>query len=279
MNQHIKLGLAVIASSFLLTACSTPAPQGELSSTANPREEIGKMSADLNTARQANVDVLARESYKKSAAAFENAEKDLANNKPQEKIIDDLRFSKSFLKEAYATAEGRKNKVPGLFEARQNAIKAGAATLPDLQKEWRSIDDDVADYATELDSLSAKKVSDLQAKYIALEGKATFQTQLGTAQSQFNGARRDNASSRAPGTFRRAELSLKNAESVIAVNVRNPSGYQKAVEQANADAMLLSEVTEMQKQNGKGFSENAALKMVAQKHQISDLKNNLTATA
>ena len=278
MKNQIKLTLTILASALVLTACSTPAPQGELASTANPREEIGKMAADLNTAQEANIDVLARDSYKKSVGAFENARTDLTNNKPQEKIIDDLRFSKSFLKEAYATAAGRKDKVPGLFEARQNAIKAGAAKYPDLQKEWRGIDEDVADYAKDLDSLSAKKVTDLQARYLVLEGKATFQTQLGTAQSQFNGARKDNAATRAPNTFRKAELSLKNAESVIAVNVRNPAGYQKAVAQANADAMLLSEVTEMQKQNGKGFSETAALKMVAQKHQIADLKNNLTAT-
>ncbi len=278
MLNKIKSNATIVIATIILAACSTPAPQGELSSTANPREEISKMASELTTAQESNIDVLARDSYKKSRASFEKAENDLANNKPQEKIIDDLRFSKSFLKEAYGIAEGRKDKVPGLFEARQNAIKAGAAKYPDLQKEWKGIDEDVADNAKELDTLSSKKISDLQTRYLALEGKATFQAQLGNAQAQYNGARKDGAARKAPETFRKAELSLKNAESVIAVNVRNPSGYQKAVEQANADATLLSEVTETQKQNGKNFSETAALKMVAQKHQISDLKNNLSVS-
>lgn len=267
----------ILFGALALAACSSKAPKGELSSSANPQEEIASLSSDMNAAQLANVDVLAREDYKKAEKSLDQAKSDYAANKDQEKVIDSLRFGRSYLKSAQTTAASRQGKAPGIFESRQNAIKAGATKYPELKKEWADVDDDVADEARELEKVSAKDLVKFQARYAVLEQKAVIQTQLGDAKAKFNAATTNRGSKKAPQSYRKAEMSIKGAETVIASNVKNPAGYQKAVDTANTDANFLNDVMDTIKQND-DISEVAAVKMVRQNQQISGLKKNLTAT-
>ncbi|MBC7458727.1 MAG: OmpA family protein [Bdellovibrionaceae bacterium] len=276
MNTNFK-HLILVGALALTAACSSKAPKGELSSASNPQEEIASLSNDMNESQLANVDVLAREDYKKASKSLDEAKSDYAANKDQEKVIDDLRFGRSYLKSATAKAVSRQGKAPGLFESRQNAIKAGAMKYPELKKEWADVDDDVADEARELEKVSAKDLVKFQARYAVLEQKAVVQTQLGDAKAKFNAATTHRGSRVAPQSYRKAELSIKGAETVIGSNVKNPAGYQKAVDTANTDANFLNDVMDTIKQND-NISEVAAIKMVRQNQQISGLKNNLTKT-
>ena len=273
MKLHIKP--LILIGAFAFAACSTPAPKGELSSSSNPQEEIASLSADMNTAQLKNVDVLAREDYKKAVQAFGQAKSDYAANKDQEKVINSLRFSRSYLKSATITAASRQGKAPGVFESRQNAIKAGATKYPELKKEWADTDDDVADEARELEKVSAKNLVQFQGRYAVLEQKAVIQTQLADAKAQFNAATTDRAAKKAPQSYRKAEMSIKGAETVIASHVKDPAGYQKAVNSANTDANFLNDVMNTIKQND-DIAELAAIKIVRQNQQISGLKTNLT---
>jgi OmpA-OmpF porin, OOP family len=267
----------ILIGALALAACSSKAPKGELSSSSNPQEEIASLTSDLNTAQMANVDVLAYEDFKKAAKSLEDAKSDYAANKDQEKVIDSLRFGRSYLKTATATAASRQGKAPGVFESRQNAIKAGATKYPELKKEWADLDEDVADEARELEKVSAKDLVKFQGRYAVLEQKAVIQTQLGDAKSKFNAATVNRGSKKAPQSYRKAEMSIKGAETVLASHVKNPAGYQKAVDTANTDASFLNEVMDTIKQND-DISEVAAVKIVRQNQQISGLKKNLTAT-
>ncbi len=275
--MKMNLKYLVIVSALIVASCSTPAPKGELSSSSNPQQEIATISNEMSMAQQSNVDVLAREDYLKAEKSLEQAKSDYAANKDQEKIIDSLRFAKSYLKTATATAASRQGKAPGIFESRQSAIKAGVMNFPELKKEWADVDEDVADDARELEKVSAKNLVKLQARYAVLERKAVILTQLGDAKAKFNAAEKDRGAKKAPQSFRKAEMSLKGAETVIASNVKNPSGYYKAVNQANTDADFLNEVMLTIKQND-NISEMAAVKIVRQNQQIAGLKKNLTAT-
>lgn len=261
-----------------LTACSHAPPNAGISNDTNPRDEISQMSQKLQEAQEANIDVLARPLYMKSASYLKEAKSDLANGQKQSEVLNDLRFSKTYLGDAYNEAKGRDTKAPGLFEARQAALKAGAAKYSGINGELDNVDDDVADVADRLGGISTAQLAEYQTKYINLERRAVVQTQLGDAQAKINGAREDRAENRAPKTFKKAELSLRNAESVIGTNVRAPEAFAAAVATADADAELLSEVTKTQKANGKGMTESSALQMVSQNRQISSLKKDLSTT-
>lgn len=273
INDLMVLMLFVLGAFF--TACASKPPQAGISSSANPQQEISKVSERLDNAKTKNIDVLAADEFKKSAKAFDQAKTDLAKGKDQEKILDSVRYSNIYLNDAYAKAQNRAEKAPGLFEARQAAITAGAMNQTELRNEWESLDKDVASEAHRLDKLSANQITKYQERYVDLERKAVIGAQVGSAKAQINGARKDGAARKAPQTLKKAELSLANAETVISANVRNATEYRSAVNTAKADAKLLSDVMATISANGKDLSESAALAMVEQKRQIAGLRSDL----
>jgi len=260
-------------------ACSTGGKKANIPSNADPKEEISKLEVDIRTAISKNVDVLAPDEFENCNEWLSEARSDFAAKKNQEEILEDLRKSRGFLEQAYATSVNRESKAPGLFVARQAALSAGASSQPTLEKELKSVDSEVSSNASELENLKTDEIVKLQDQYINLERRAVILTQLGSAQAKINGARKDRAEKRAPLTLKKADLSLKNSESVISTNVRNPQGFQVSVAEANRDAAMLSDVMNTIKENGKSLSEAAAIKMVNQNNLISAMNTEKTNTA
>jgi outer membrane protein OmpA-like peptidoglycan-associated protein len=263
--------------SVALTACAS-GPKADIPNTANPQTEISKLGVDLQGAVDKNVDVLAPKYFKASQKAFDEAKHDLSKGKKQEEILDDVRVGRGALDKAYSESQGHEAIAPTLFAARQAALKAGASTHPELQKDLENLDADTMSVSEDLAKASADKMIMLQDRYVAIEKRTVVLNELGKAQGIVSGAKNDGAKKRAPQTLKKAELSLKNAESTIQSNVRNPQGYQAAVTMANEDATLLLDVMNTSKQSGKGLPEATALKIVGQNRQIGKLKTDLSTT-
>lgn len=276
-NNILVKALMTLFVPVVFLACKS-APKGEISSSANPREEIRLLTFNLKAAQESNVDILAKSEFEKSQKYLDKATTDLANGKDQETVLDDLRFGKESLKNAENQAESRKDVAPGLLEARQKAILAGATKTPALKNEWIQTDEDAAKMTIHMDKASSKEIAELQTRYMELEKKAIFEKQLGVSKSQIIGARENKASKYAPQALKKSEISMKNAESLIGSNINNPAGFQPAVLIAKNDASILVEVIDMIKQNGWALSEASALKIVSQKHKISDLTKDLSTS-
>lgn len=118
--NRLLLAFVLVFSSLIFVACSTNVKKGDIPSTANPQEEISRVSGDLDSAVAKNIDVLAPSEYKKSLKFWEEAKADLAQQKKQEDILNDLRKSRSYLENAYSVSENREAKASGLFEARRS---------------------------------------------------------------------------------------------------------------------------------------------------------------
>lgn len=275
IKQSLKYSVLTLGliGSFAFTGCASTAPNAGIANTADPKEEVATMSQKLVEARDANIDVLAQKEYKKAQAYLNDAKEDLKDGEKQSDILNNVRFSATYLKEAYSRAGQRATQAPGVFEARQMAIKAGAQTV--LTEDMKSLDDKLADKSDKLGSLSASELSEFQSKYVSIERRAVIRTQLSKSQAIINGAKKEDAEDRAPTTLKKAELAVRNAETVISTNVRNPEGYGTAVIAANAAADTLNEVMKTFKANGKGLSETAALRIVNQNRQIAGLKSDL----
>ena len=274
-SKKLILATLVGLSSLFYTACSTGVKKADIPATANPQEEIEKLERDLSIASTKNIDVLAANEYEKSVNWLKEAKSDQADKKNQSEILNDLRKSRGYLERAYQISENRAEKAPGLFESRQAAMRAGAARHSSLRSDLYSLDNDVSDIATDLQEVDTQKISQLQGRYMTIERQATVLTELGTSQAYVNGAKKAGAERLAPNTLKKAELSLKNAESVISANVRNPKGYREAVVTASLDANLLSRVIATIQRNGK-VSESVALKMVQKDSQIENLSKDLS---
>ncbi len=275
LNKVIKFCVV----SILATACSSNVKKADIPSTAIPAQEISKLDADINSAVLKNVDVLAKSEFNSAVKWFDDAKSDLENKKSQEQILNDVRTGRGYLEKAYSVSENQEAKAITLFQARQSALTAGAGTHPELRSELKDVDEDVSDKAANLEKVSAETLIKLQNRYINLERDATVLTQLATPKAIFNGAKKDGAAKKTPTTFKKTEVSLKNAESVIGTNVRNPQGYELAVTQAKEQADLLNEVMNTIKQDGKSLTEPTALKIVMQNRQINKLNKNLSLSA
>lgn len=262
---------------LVISGCSM-APKEEMSSSADPREEIERLSSELDSAKEKNIDVLARNDYQRSIKYFEKSKKDLENKKDQEAIINDLRYARQALKEAYKTAGPRNEQLPQVFNARQRAIRSGVFESANLKEDMTEVDDDLAEQSDRLDRLSPKAVDKFQTTYVGLEKRAVIDWHLGKAVSQVNGARVADAHEKAPKAFRAAQMSLKNAEISIGANMRSRGGFQTAVNRANQDAILLSDVMKVIQQNGNSLSETAATQIVLQRQKISALQTDVTKT-
>lgn len=270
-----QLILACTLSLTALVGCSSSVELADIPNTANPQAEITKFEEMINQAVTQNVDVQAPSDFKKSRELLNEAKSDLASNQKQDEILNDVRKGRGYLAKAQALAETRKALAPGIFESRQMAFQAGAMEKSELKSTFQELDSDLSDKADSLPKMSAYELSQFQKQYVDLERRAVVLTQLGGSQAMLNGAKKDDATENAPTTYKKTEMALKNAESMISTNVRNPMGFQKSVAAANAQATQLNQVMLMIKQN-KNLSETSALKMVAQNSQIKNLKNELS---
>ncbi len=275
-NFVLKFVLSLMAG-FMFIACSS-APKGDIAGTANPQDEISKLESEIQAARLNNVDVLAPNDFNSSGNSLNEAKSALAKGAKQEAILDGLRESRGYLNKANAHTGNRADGAPTLFEARQAAMKAGAADRPELGKDLRKLDSETSKLAENLSKAKSEDVRKLQNRYVDMERRAVTLTQLGAASAIVNGAKKDKAAKRAPKTLKAAELALNAAETTISSSVRNPQGYQASVVTANERAGMLKDVMTTIAQNGKTLSENAAVSMVTQNRQIKNLKTDLKAS-
>jgi OmpA-OmpF porin, OOP family len=264
--------------SLLMLGCASP-NKADIPSTADPRAEIAQLKSDLNSAVLKNVDVLATSDYEKSRKYLNDAQDDLNKGKDQSKILDSLRISKGYLNEAYSKAGNKESQAPGLFAARQMAIKAGAGSALDLRNDFSKIDSKISGQSEKLNQIDAEDLTDYQNQYMDLERRAVVISYLGQVKAVVIGAGNDKAKKLAPVTYKKAELSLNNAESIISTNVRNPEGFKPAVARATQDAIQLQNVMYTISQNGNTLAESAAVKIVAQNKTISALEKGLADEA
>lgn len=263
----------------LFLSCSSGVKLADIPATADPREEVSKLEIDMRAAVTRNVDVLASDDFQQSQNYLTKTKRAISDDKSQSKVLNFLRTSRGYLEQAAALAQTREGKAEGLFAARQMTLNAGAATYSQLQDDLKDLDKDVSGNAESLSTTSAEKLAEFQQRYVDLEKRAVILNQLGKAQAMVNGAKKDEAEDKAPVSFKKAELSLKTAESMISTNVRNPTGYAASVSKASKDAVQLLNVMKMIQQNGQNLKESVAIKMVTQNKTISGLSSDLDMAA
>jgi outer membrane protein OmpA-like peptidoglycan-associated protein len=275
-NVFAKTMMMLAAGAFIAGCAGQVKKSDRIANTANPKDEIARLDSEIKEARHRDIDVLAEKELRKSEKYLSEAKEKVADGKKQEKILDDVRYSQAYLDAAVQKAEGQREKLPTLFEARQAAMNAGAMNFKETKKEIQKVDDKLASKSEKLNDLKADQVTDLQKQYMEIERKSVVETRLSAAKAKVEVAQDNKAKKKAPETLRTAEIDLKSAEEVITSNVRNPEGYARAVAKANASANLLSEVMTTIESNGKNMPESAALQMISQNRRIQGLEGEVT---
>ncbi len=266
-----SLKLSALALALGLSACSSGVKRADIPSTANPSDEVARLESDIGAGLSAQYDVLAPDEFARSQKYLSEAKSDMASNSGQREVLEDVSYGQGFLIQARDKAATRATQIPGLLEARQKALTAGARDFPPTRQELGKLDDRMRGHAGNFEKIDADKFSTLQNQYLDLELSAVKNTQLGKAQAQVTGAHK--ASNFAPKSLKKAELDLKNAENMIAANRNSPETFSKAVSDANQSAGFLTAILAAT-QNGK-VDEKTATDLVNQQRRISGLQGEL----
>lgn len=266
--------LFVCISFIAVVGCSSTPPKAEIAATAIPQEELNKFDKDIASAIAGHADVLASSDLKSAQSWAKEAKEDIASNKKQDEILNDIRTGRGFLNRAVETANERRPQIQGVLDAREAAVKAGARNFPKISNSMKSYDDDLRDEAANLGKTSPEVYSKMQSHYMDLELAAVQETNLGKARAAITGSIDSGAKRKAPKSLKNAETQLRNAENIISTNRKEPTSYAEAVKQANASAAFLKNVMATIQQH-KNLAEPAAVEMVRKNMQIAGLKTNL----
>ncbi len=270
MSKMIMPVLAI----FAISACSS-VKKADIAATANPSEEIATLDKKVEQGYQGHFDVLAEEDFAKSRKYLAEAKEDLKDGESQKEILDDVRYATAYFDRAAAKAATRREKVPGVIDAREKAISAGARKFPPTQKDLGKLDKMIRSESDSLEKMDANEVAELQAKYLTLELDAIKNTHLGAAAGRIQGAIDKKAGDYAPKALKAAQLDYANAENLITANRNQPDSFKDAVAQANLRSEILVGVLANTRQ-GK-LDENAATKIVMQDREINKLQGALGA--
>lgn len=272
MKLNKLIALALISSAAV--ACSS-VKKADVAASANPSEEIASLEQKVEQGYKDHFDVLSDDDFAKSQSYIKEAKEDMKDGKDQSEILSDIGYAQAYYNRAAEKAATRKDKIPGIIEARQKAIDAGARRFPPTQEELAKLDRDIRSEAKKLEKMKTDDVADLQGAYLKLELEAIKNTQLGKAGAMIQGAIDKKAGDYAKMALKRARLDYKNAENLIVANRNGQESYSEAVAKANYSAGLLGAILTATKQGD--IDENTATKVVMQERQISSLEGQVSA--
>lgn len=273
----MKLSTLIVAAvvSIGISSCTSSIKKADISSSANPSEEIVKMDQATSQAYNNQVDILAPTEFDFSAKKLSKAKKDLADGDDREEVIESIAYSKAFLDQANIKAESRRNKATAILDSRQKAIEAGARAYGPTAKQLDKADRELTSYSERFEKLSAKDVAVLQKYYLDIELVAVENRQLGRAKGLIETAQNKGASRYAPNALKAAEIDFQAAEGVIKANRSVSRTYAAQVAKADQSAIYLTAILE-ETQNGK-VKEDVARKMVDQNKRLDQLTKQLNA--
>jgi len=258
----------------VLASCSS-LRKAELTSGKDPEKALAEVIQVMETAQQDQVDVLADEEFLQGRAYLGEARRGSAQGDLVETILGNAAIAKAFFQDASKTAEARKSSARRILEARASALAAGVRKSPPLVEHLLTIDEGLKGDTKQFSrTLSTKKFSELQKKYLVLEGKAVQFSNLNGAKQAINQATNDDADDLAPQSLRTASLDYEAAMNMIAQSPRSPDIYKKSVDEALASATQLFDVMNVIL-GAKGTPENIAVQIVKQKRALGELSSSV----
>lgn len=273
MNKLTKFAYFIMIT-VMMTGCANHRT-AELASGNDPKKAIAEVTRIMLTAQQEQHDVLADEQYSMGSDYLAKARQDLKRGDSSDLVLNNAAIAKAFFEDAKDMANSRKSSAIRILAARESALKAGARKNTALVERMMTIDDDLKDETKQFSRpLSPEDFAELQKKYLTLEAKAVQFSALNSAKQAIEQAMKDDAEDLAPRSLRNASLDFKAAMNIIAQSPRNPSVYQKSVNEALTSATQLFDVMTVIV-GAKGTPENIAEQIVKQKRSLGELSTNL----
>lgn len=276
MTFRSKYALSVLTAMMVTAGCaSKPTTVENLEASANPTTEIQQTEDMINDARLRQVDVLSPKNFTAATKALENAKKQKEKSKSNEDILEQVAYSRGWLKEANTKAEVSQTALKNLPEARQGAIEAKANTV--FPNEWARADKKLQNITADIEqgdlNAANEDGNDLTTEFRDLELNSVLKANLFRASDLIKASKGASAEQKAPKSWAMAQMKYANAEKIIRSNPKNTEAIRAASEAATREAVRLAEV--ITRVNA-GNSEGLVLTSLAQQNTITDLRSENT---
>lgn len=271
----LALAIALTGTTGLLSSCASDVKKADISSDANPSEELSKLSRDIDAGYTKQLDVLAANDFEKARKSYDKAKDRFNDGDKQKKVVEAIAISRGHLNRATEIAEGRRDMVQGILDSREAAVTAGARNLPRNKGSLGDVDKELENFVDEK-TITPKEFDQLQTRYQKLEVTSIQERELGEPRAAVVRAVKNKAEKNTPKILNKTELSIANAENLIAGNRSSASVYRPAVQEAKANAVLLEAILASTKRaNGETASEEVATNLVMQGRQMKGLNSQL----
>ncbi|MBX3041230.1 MAG: OmpA family protein [Bdellovibrionaceae bacterium] len=267
-----KLLMSALAA-LALSACASGIKKADISSGANPSEEIARLDDDIAKGHERHYDLLAVDDFNQSQKYLKRAKAELADGSSQADVLEEVAYSRAYLERTQQTADSRRPQVEGILNARTEALKSNVRAYPPTQARLKELDDEVRSNAKDFRSMDSKEIATLQSHYLDLQFDAIKNNEIGHARALIEGAKKERASRYAPKALRQAEVDLANAENMLNANRNNPAGYEQPVAQATLSAETLAAVVKAT--NAGRVDETTATQIVMQDRRIQSLQGRV----
>jgi len=276
-TTNLCLGMAL---AFTLVNCAHKPPEVEtISATQDPSTEITQTDKMLHDGREAQLDVLSPKNFTNAEKSLEKAKELRSDNKPNEKILEQVAYSRGWLKEAQAKGDVARASMTTITDARSGAWHAGADK--NYPTEWNKLEKDTKEVTSDIEKGKLpkdKESAELTQRYHSLEVKTIETTSLGKAQINLKTASDQGAAKLAPKTYTNAEDKYKKADDLIKADPRNSSAINAAAAEATTASEKLVSITSKVK-GAAGSTEDLVLNNEDQAGTISNLETQNTETS
>lgn len=260
--------------SVLMVGCSS-SRKAKLAAGSDVGKAIAEVEQKMASAQQAQLDVLADNQYLSGREYLASAKRAKEQGDSSELILDNAAIAKAFFQDANKTAVPRRKFANRILKARKSALSAGVRKSDALVELMKDIDDDLKSESKQFSkSISLEDFSELQKKYLVLEGKAVQFSKLNTADLAISKAIENDAEDLAPKTLRTASIDYKAAMNIIAQSPRSPKIYEASVNETLTSATLLFDVMNVI-MGAKGTPEHIAVQIVKQKRALGELSSSV----
>ena len=255
-----RLGLVFIQV-WVLAACAAPQLAVEpIAPTENPSEHVNRFDAELTTARQQQLNVLAPTWFGRAESSLRDARQGLEGSAGVTEVLQKVAYGRAQLQRATEAAQVVRTTLPEVIQARDVARAANASSLGQDYAEaeaqfialTRAAESDNLEWARRNQGIVSMMFRDLELRAIKTQTIGEVRQLLVKAEQQ-------KMQRVAPATFAMAQQTLEDADAFISENPYEKATMRRKAQAALFQAQRLQHVAQQSKQLQTQKPEDVAL--------------------
>jgi len=282
MNTTNTKKVLLIITSFILigaAGCSSTPDVQEFANTASATDELQRFSSDMSAAREAQVDVLSPDTYRRAEKALSKSVDKQKNGKDAKDVLHEVAVGRAHLDVANKFAAISRTNLEAVVAARRDALTAGAPKSH--PEDFKNADEHLRSVTSEIEENDLSEVAEhrqkLQKEYLDVELKAIKQTNLAPAKAIVAAAIKEGAKEYAKQSLAIAEKTISDTDAFIIANRHQTDALKARSDATTAAATHLLKITKASKAGKNVSSEQTALMIESEQLKTQEKHDQLSA--